>query len=65
MTAPKNVEIYSPSSLEVHEKYMKNVTFPWPPFEAGLSIFNFTFCKNPIFQEGINKTKEIHINAEL
>jgi hypothetical protein len=39
------------------------VSFPWPPLEAALSIFNFTFLLKQ-FLEGINKTKEIAINVE-
>ena len=42
--APKNIEIYSPASFGGQEKYMKNVTFPLPPLEATLRIFNVTFC---------------------
>jgi hypothetical protein len=39
----QNVEINNSASSLGQEKYMKYVSFPWPPLEAALSIFNITF----------------------
>jgi hypothetical protein len=62
--APKNVEIYSPTSIGGQEKDMKYITVPWPPLEAALSNFNVTFVKTQFFKKELMKTKEISINAE-
>jgi hypothetical protein len=39
----QKVEIDSAASYWGQGKYMKCVNFPWPPFEAALSILNFVF----------------------
>jgi len=45
------------------EKCMKYVSFPWPPLEATLSIFNVTlFAKRSFFEnKEINTQKKIRI----
>jgi hypothetical protein len=50
----QNVEIDSPASSGGQGKYMKYVSISWPPLEAALSIFNFSFFV----------TKEIAYSAE-
>jgi hypothetical protein len=41
----QNVEIDSAASSGGKGKYMKYVSFPWPPLEAALSILNVSlFC---------------------
>jgi hypothetical protein len=46
----QNVEINNSASSIGQEKYMKNVSFHWPPLEAALSIFNIAlFAKKHFF----------------
>jgi len=41
------------------------VYFPWPPVKAALSILTFPFfILQQQFLEGVNKTKDIGINAK-
>jgi hypothetical protein len=41
-----------------------NVSFPWPPLEAALSIFNFSFfVKKQFFENKLIKAKEVAMNA--
>jgi hypothetical protein len=39
----KNVETDSLASTGGQGKYMKYVSFPWPPPEAAMSIFNVSY----------------------
>jgi hypothetical protein len=39
----QNVEINNSALSTGQEKYMTHVSFPWPPLEAALSIFNVAF----------------------
>jgi hypothetical protein len=44
---------------------MKYVSFPWPPFEAALSIVNDNVLLKTIFEKELIQTKETAINAKL
>ena len=60
----QNVEIDSPVSSGCQGKYMKYVSFPWPPLETALSIFTLTlFLNKHFFEKGLIKTNEIAFNA--
>jgi hypothetical protein len=39
----QNVETDSAGSSGVQENYTKYISFPWPPLEAALSVFNVSF----------------------
>jgi hypothetical protein len=54
----RNVEIDSPAASGGYGKYMKYISFPWPPLEAALSVFNvgFFLLKKPLC-EGVTKNK--------
>jgi hypothetical protein len=39
----QNLEMDIPASCGGRGKYMKYVSFPWPPLEASLSAFKFSF----------------------
>jgi len=59
------VETDSVASSRGQAKYTKYATFPWPPLEAALPMFNvFFFVKKTIFEKLLIKTKAIAINAE-
>jgi hypothetical protein len=59
-----NVEIDSPTPSGCQMKYLK-VSLPWPPPEAALSIFNFSFfVKTVFFEKELIKADEIAINDE-
>jgi len=45
----QNVEINNSASSIGEEKYMKNVSFHWPPLEAAFSIFNVTLFAKTFF----------------
>jgi hypothetical protein len=38
----QNVDIDSAALSGDHGKHMTYISFPWPPLEAALSIFNFS-----------------------
>jgi hypothetical protein len=62
----QNVEIDSAASSGGQGKYVKHVSFPWPPLEAAFLIFNARlFVKKQFFEEELIKTKETAINSEL
>jgi hypothetical protein len=54
----ENVEINNSASSVGQEKYMKYVSFLWPPLDAVLSIFNVTLFAKSIFLEQSNKHKK-------
>jgi hypothetical protein len=48
----QNAQIYSLFLSEGHGNYVKYVSFPWPPLETALSIYNLgILVKNNIFFE--------------
>jgi hypothetical protein len=51
----QNVELDSPVSSGVQRNYMKYVRFSWPPLEAALPLYNFSFFLLKQFLEGINE----------
>ena len=44
---------------------MKYVSFPWPPVEAALSVFNVSlFVKDFIFEKDVVKIREVAVITE-
>ena len=44
---------------------MKYVSFPWPPVEAALSVFNVSlFVKDFIFEKDVVKIREVAVVTE-
>jgi hypothetical protein len=61
----QDVEVDTPNSSGVLGNYLKYVSFPWPPPEAALLVFNVSFLiKKTVFEKEVIKTKEIAINAD-
>lgn len=62
----QNVEMEGLDSSGGHGKYLTDVSFPWPPREAGLSVIYFIafFIKTIFEKEGINIVKAIAINVK-
>jgi len=61
----QNVEIDSAASSGGQARYMKYVSFPWPPLEATVSICNVSLIvKKQLFGKYSIKTKYIAINAK-
>ena len=62
----QDVEVDIAASSGVLGNYLKYVSFPWPPPEAALLVFNVSFLiekKKQFFWEVI-KTKEIAIDGD-
>jgi hypothetical protein len=55
----QNVEIDSSISGRGQGKYVKYVSFPWPPLEAVLSIFNLSFLLKTISEKELIKAKKL------
>ena len=51
----QNIEINSPASSRVEVKYLKRVSFPWPPPEATLSIRKFILLLKTIIKNNMWK----------
>jgi hypothetical protein len=61
----KKTEIESPASTGGQGKYTKYVTFPWPPVETTLCMFNVRiFVKKQSFERKSIKTKYVAPSAE-
>ena len=62
----RNVEIDNVVSSRSRGKYVKYVSFPLPPLEAALSVFNFGIFsfENNFFEKKLTTVQETVINDE-